>query len=179
MNKKTKKEIIYQIGNLAANNERTYTGCNQAVLGAFNKILGNKMVPESVFKAGCGLCGGVAGTGQACGVLSAGVMMISLLAGRDFQTWEQSEKMDKCFEIGRKLSEFFISKYGSTTCWGVQESVMGRYFDGNIEEDQIAFEEAQAHEIHCPSVVKAGTEKTMEILFNEGLITESDIKEQE
>jgi len=164
------KALIKKVGDAASANEKKYPGCTQAVLGAFQEVLGDEVVSEAVFKAGCGLCGGVANTGNVCGAVSGGVMMTGLFAGRDHDSWGDGDRMFQTFNLGQKLTQHFKEKYWSIDCRDIQEKLMGRAFNTNFETELEAFREAGGHTIHCPDVVRTSSEKVMEILLEEGLV---------
>ncbi len=75
--KDSEKAMIERVGKLAYDNEKQYSGCAQAVLGAFREVMGDDVVNEGVFKSATGLCGGCANTGNVCGAVSGGVMVLS------------------------------------------------------------------------------------------------------
>lgn len=80
--------------------------------------------------------------------------------------------MKHTFTVGQKLTEFFTDLYGSINCKDIQAKIMGRSFDLNAKDELEAFDAAGGHDIHCPTVVKNGTQKIMELLLNEGLVSE-------
>ena len=43
------KELIEKVGESAFQNEKVYSGCTQAVLGAFKLVLGDSVVSDDVF----------------------------------------------------------------------------------------------------------------------------------
>lgn len=165
-----KRKLVEEVGELAFQYDRKYSGCAQAVLGAFRKVLGDEAIPEAVFKAGTGLCGGVANSGHACGALNAGIMIISLFAGRDEKTWDKTDKMFRTYNIGKELIQYFKQNYWGVDCRNIQEKVLGRYFYTDREEEFAAFLKAGGHEDKCPEVVRKAAEKTMEILLEQGLV---------
>ena len=168
----TEKErsLVEKVGQAASENEKKFPGCTQAVLGAFRQVLGDKVVTEAVFKAGCGMCGGVANTGNACGAVSGGVMVIGLFSGRDEANWGDGDRMFHTFRMGQKLTQHFKEKYWSVDCRDIQEKLMGRAFNTNYKEELEAFEAAGGHDKHCPQVVRTAAEKVMEVLLEEGLV---------
>ena len=164
------KELISKIGEAAYQSEKTYTGCSQAVLGGFKEVLGDKIISDEVFTAGCGLCGGAACCGNVCGAITGGLMVLSLFTGRTPETWDDEDKMFTTFKLGQELVEDFKSRYWSMDCRGIQEKIMGRAYNFNFEDELNAFIEAGGHETKCPEVVQNAAKKVTEILIREKLV---------
>jgi C_GCAxxG_C_C family probable redox protein len=171
---KKEKELVEKVGKSAYKNEKKYPGCTQAVLGAFREVLGDKIITDEVFKAGCGMAGGVGNTGSTCGALCGSVMVISLFTGRDLQTWGEGKKMFDTFQLSQKLIDHFKEKYWSQDCNGIQEKIFGRAYNTNFPDELKAFEEAGGHTEKCPNVVKEAASKTMELLVESKLINADD-----
>ena len=172
---KKEKELIEKVGECAYQNERKYSGCTQAVLGAFRQVLGDDVISDDVFTAGCGLCGGAANSGNVCGAVSGGLMVISLFAGRTPDTWGDTDKMFDTFKLGQELVQDFKSRYWSVDCNGIQEKTMGRAFNTFFEDELAAFIAAGGHDRKCPEVVQNAAQKVMEILLREKLIDASSV----
>ena len=168
------KKLIENVGEIAYESEKKYPGCTQAVLGAFRKILGDKVITDEVFKGGCGLAGGVGNSGNICGAICGGVIVISLFTGRDLETWGDDKKMFNTFEISQKLINHFKEKYWSAECNGIQEKIFGRAYNTNFKEELDAFVKAGGHEDKCTLVVKESASKTMELLLENKLINADD-----
>ena len=84
-----KEETIKEIEELAYKYEREYGGCSQAVVGAFKKVVGG--IGDDVFKAATGLAGGIGLTGNTCGALSGGVLVLGHFVGREYDNFADPE----------------------------------------------------------------------------------------
>jgi len=164
--------LVRKVGDVAFQNEMTYGGCAQAVVGAFREVLGEDVVNEGVFKSASGLCGGCANTGNVCGAVSGGVLVLSLFVGRDLDTWESGSNFPS-YDLGQRLMNRFKESFWSINCRDVQERLMGRYFNTNYEDELQGFMDAGGHTEHCPKVTRAAAEKVMEILLEEGLVDDA------
>ena len=163
-----KEERIEEVEKLAYQYERDFGGCAQAVVGAFKKVLGDK-ISDDVFKAATGLAGGVGLTGNTCGALSGGVMVISTFLGREYDNFEDPDGIRfETFKLAKKLVEQYEAEYGSPKCEHVMTKVMGRYYD--IWTELEAFLAAGGHDDKCPSVCANAAKWTAEILISKGLL---------
>lgn len=165
-----KKELIEKTVEVAEDYERKYTGCAQCVLGAFKNVFGT--INDDVFKAGTGLCGGIGGTGNACGALTGGTMVLSVYLGREFDNFADPgfEMQGKNRELVKELYDYFMDEYGGITCKQVQKAMLGRSYDFFDEEELAKWEASTAHEKECPMVVGRSVRLVTEILIREGLI---------
>ena len=68
-----------------------------------------------------------------------------------------------------ELRRRFVDRYGSVVCGDIQGSVIGRAFDLNDAKDVDRFEEAGAHEVHCPEVVGLAARWAAEIVVENNL----------
>src|SRR6056297_3511754 len=169
-----KEDLIERAVEVAEGYERKYTGCAQCVLGAFKKVFGT--ISDDVFKAGTGLCGGIGGTGNACGALTGGVMVLSVYLGREFDNFADPgfEMQGKNRELVKELYDFFMEEYGGITCKQVQKAMLGRSYDFFDEQELAAWEESTAHEKECPTVVGRSVRLVTEMLIREGFIEVED-----
>ncbi|MFW5788236.1 MAG: C-GCAxxG-C-C family protein [Halanaerobiales bacterium] len=165
-----KEELIKKVVEVAESYERENTGCAQCVLGSFKTVFNT--ISDDVFKAGTGLCGGIGGTGNACGALTGGVMVLSVYLGREFDNFEDPgfEMQGKNRKLVKELYDFFIDEYGGITCKEVQKAMLGRSYDFFDEKELAEWEESTAHEVECPMVVGRSVKLITEILIREGLI---------
>jgi C_GCAxxG_C_C family probable redox protein len=171
----TKEELLNKVEKIAHDFEYEYHGCTQCVLGAFREVFGKEFITDEVFRAGSGLCGGVGCSGHACGTVTAGLMVISLFHGRDFEDFKNEEKMVEGFKIAQPLIEKTKKEYGSIDCHDIQEKLTGKHFDCFSEEDQKeADEKYNLHTEVCPKVVGKGARWTMEILIDRGFVNPED-----
>jgi C_GCAxxG_C_C family probable redox protein len=162
-----KDEIIKEVENLAYQYEQEFGGCSQAVVGAFKKVVGK--ISDDVFKASTGLAGGVGLTGNTCGALLGGVVVLSIFLGREYDNFPDPEGIRfQTFRLAKKLVDHYKLEYGSATCKEIMTKVMGRYYDIWTERD--AFLAAGGHDDKCPSVCGKAARWTAEILMDEGLL---------
>lgn len=165
-----KEDLIEKAVEVGENYERKYTGCAQCVLGAFKTVF--RSISEDVFKSATGLCGGIGGTGNACGALTGGVMVLSVYIGREFDNFEDSgfEMQGKNRELVKELYNYFMEEYEGIRCKQVQEAMLGRSYDFFDEEELAEWEASTAHEKECPMVVGRSIRLVTEILIREGFI---------
>jgi len=146
--------------------EKDYTNCAQCVIAAVHDVL--DMRNDDIFKAACGLAGGLAICGDsACGALSGGVLVIGEIFGRERKEFEDRGKTKKSVAISKRLHDKFMDEYGSCICSGVQEKVYGRSFNLWDANDVEEFEKAGAHTDKCPDVVGKAASWAVEILLDE------------
>lgn len=93
--------------------EREYHCCSQATLLALQEALG--LEDELALKAASSMCGGVALSGNTCGALSAGVMVMGMKQGRG-DLKEGFENVMKAMVPANKLVKWFEAEYGTTVC---------------------------------------------------------------
>jgi C_GCAxxG_C_C family probable redox protein len=167
MDKAKQTRLGKELEKLAWDYERDFGGCSQAVVGAFKKILGG--IGDDVFKASTGLAGGVGLTGNTCGALLGGVVVLSTFLGRDYENFADPDgiRFDS-FKLAKELVERFESEYGSPKCEHIQTKILGRYYD--IWTEREAFLAAGGHEEKCPSVCANAAKWVYEILTQNNLI---------
>ncbi len=96
----------------AHHNMSHYEGCTQSMVAAFMDELG--MADPLVFRAAGGMHGGMVSS-LTCGIVSAGMMVLGLLVGRE----KLEEGMDGIFPIvvpGQDLVARLEKRLGSTSC---------------------------------------------------------------
>jgi len=170
----TKNELLDKIEKNAHDLGYKYHGCTQDVLGAFRNIFGEEIITDQVFKAGSGLCAGVACSGHACGAVTGGVMVISLFRGRDFQNFQDEDKMLEGFKLGQLLITKTEKQYGSLNCHDILDKLTGRHYNCWSEEEMKIAEENGLHTTIGPELVGKVARWTMEILIDEGLVNPAD-----
>lgn len=106
---KKRKEVAQK----AIQYEQEYHCCSQATLLALQEALG--LEDELALKAASSLCGGVALSGNTCGALSAGVMIMGMKQGRG-DLKEGFESVMKAMLPANKLVRWFEAEYGTTVC---------------------------------------------------------------
>lgn len=170
-----KEELAKKASEQACENERIYGGCAQCVLGAIKTTLGN--IPDDVFKSATGLAGGIARTGAACGALTGGVMALSMFYGRDFEHFDDPDKIRfTTFQICEKLVDRFKKEYGSPNCWDIQTKIMGRSYNISRPDEYEEFLAQGGHEDKCPLVCGNSAKWVIEILDEEGLLNSPPAK---
>lgn len=164
-----REELLKEVEKLAYEYERVYGGCSQCVVGAIKKTIG--IVSDDVFKAATGLAGGVGLTGNTCGALTGGAMVISTLLGREFGNFADPERIRfKTFELVQKLVERYMEEYGSATCCHIQEKIMGRSYNLRDEKEYNDFLAAGGHDDKCPAVCGKAARWVVEILLDAELV---------
>ncbi|RJQ65625.1 MAG: C_GCAxxG_C_C family protein [Desulfobacteraceae bacterium] len=167
MDKPETEKIKKQIAELAYLYEQKYGGCSQAVVGAFKKVLNG--IGDDVFKAATGLAGGGGLTGNTCGALSGGIMVLSTFLGREYENFADPEgKRFDSFRLAKELVERFEAEYGSGKCELIQTRILGRFYDIWTERD--AFLAAGGHDDKCPSVCADACRWVVEILSEHRLL---------
>ncbi len=164
-----KEDLLTQVEQLAYMYEKEYGGCSQCVVGAIKKALG--LISDDVFKAATGLAGGVGLTGNTCGALTGGVMVISLLLGREYDNFDDPERIRfQTFELAKKLIKRFEEEYGTVVCYGIQEKIMGKSYNLWDETEYSQFLAAGGHDDKCPGVCGKAARWVVEILMDQKLI---------
>jgi C_GCAxxG_C_C family probable redox protein len=164
---KNKGELVREVGELALKYEQDFGGCSQAVVGSFKKALG--VIGDDVFKAATGFGGGIGLTGNTCGALLGGVMVLSTFLGREYKDFPDPEGIRfESFRLAKKLVERFESEYGSAKCEDVMTKIMGRFYDIWTERD--AFLDAGGHDDKCPVVCANVARWVAEILNEQDLL---------
>ena len=161
-----RSSLIDEVGVRAQYYQEKYGGCGQAVVGAFRSVLGDDVIPEAVFKSATGLSGGCAQTGNICGAISGGILVLSLFSGRDESTWDDMSKKEETYKLGRKLVSYFIDTYGDINCDEIKNNIVSKH----IAEDSIKMSEAGEKEADCSVITRKAAMKVMEILKSEGYI---------
>ena len=171
-----REETLSKVERLAIEYDQKYSGCAQCVMAALKAILREK-ISNDAFKAASGLAGGVGRTGNMCGAITGGVMVLSLYLGRKYEDFFQPKNSEniESLRIAKKLVDRFIREYKSTSCHDIQTKIMGRSFDFWKKEDEEAFLDAGGRDDKCPIVCGKGARWVLEILFEENLITDKDI----
>ena len=159
------RDIVDTASRLAAEYEKTCTGCAQSTVAGLLDALG--MENDDVFKAASGLADGIGLTGDgSCGSLTGGAMMIGLLLGRQRKDQKDMLKPMKSYLLCKELHADFIEHYGSCRCHDIQRKLMGRTYD-LLDPKQLedAFKTGMLE--HCSGVVGRAARKTAEILLRE------------
>lgn len=167
MNRKQAEDLRERVAKLAYQYEQEFGGCSQAVVGAFKNVLGS--ISDDTFKAATGFAGGIGLTGNTCGAVSGGIIVLSTYMGRDYQEFADTDgKRFDSFRLAKELVNRFESEYGSAACCKIQEKIIGRSYDIWTERDE--FLAAGGHDDKCPSVCANAARWIVEILNENELL---------
>lgn len=164
LTKAEREKILNDVYELAYDYEKEYGNCIQCTLAAIKDTFG--IIDDNVFKAAHGLAAGIGlrSTGV-CGALSAGVMVVSVLEGREWEKIADGEK-PYSYKLSRKLLDRFEEDYGSILCHQIQEKIMGRSYDLSIEGESQAYLDAGGRIDKCTSVVGNGAKYIAEMILD-------------
>jgi C_GCAxxG_C_C family probable redox protein len=165
MTEKSPEAIAERASQLAADYEKTCTGCAQsAVAGLLDAF---EIDSEDVFKAASGLADGIGLTGDgSCGSLTGCAMVIGLIFGRERKDHRDMMKPMQSYLLCKELHEEIIREYGSCRCHDIQQKTMGRTYnllDPNELEE--AMKEGMLE--HCARVVGRTTRRAAELILRE------------
>ena len=125
MTERNRKEIAGRAGELAAEYEKTCTGCAQSVVAGLLDAL--EIDSPDVFKAASGLADGIGLTGDgSCGALTGCAMVIGLALGRERKDHRDMMKPMQSYLLCKELHDEFVGEYGSCRCHDIQQKIMGR-----------------------------------------------------
>lgn len=170
MNAEARERLLEKAYNLGFEYEKVYKGCSQCAVAAIQDIFNIK--DDAVFKAATGFAGGGGLTGIGfCGGYVGGVMMISLLLGRERSDFADPERVRfKSFELARRFTQLYIKELGSVICRDIQNIRFGRpYYIADVDEFK-KFEEAGGHEDKCTDVVGLATRLGVKFILDENLV---------
>jgi len=151
----------------AYNYERQYHGCSQCPLLALQEYLG--LEDELTFKAASSLCGGLAFSGNTCGALSAGVMVLGMKYGRA-NIEEGLAGLVKGMLPAHRLVKWFEGEFGTTVC----RELSGLQMDEELLKARAAAPEAMEAALpaelieKCSQIVGKTAEKVAELISEEG-----------
>ena len=165
MTEKNREEIAERAGQLAAEYEKTCTGCAQSVVAGLLDAL--EIESPDVFKAASGMADGIGLTGDgSCGALTGCAMVIGLVLGRERKDHRDMMKPMQSYLLCKELHGEFVREYGSCRCHDIQQKIMGRTFD-LLDPKQL--EEAMKEGMleHCAGVCGAAARKAAELILRE------------
>jgi C_GCAxxG_C_C family probable redox protein len=147
--------------------EGKYGACSQCTLLAIMDAL--DMRDSKVFQASFGFAGGIASLSKTCGALSAGIMAISMVYGRELSnlTTQTEEDKRKCLQMVRDLHGRFMQEYGDIQCSIVHQQLFGRTFDQWDKNEFQEFLRMGGHIDKCTAVVGNVAQWTVEIILRE------------
>jgi C_GCAxxG_C_C family probable redox protein len=165
MMEKSAQEIADDAGRLAAEFEKTCTGCAQSAVAGLLDAL--EIDGHEVFKAASGLADGIGLTGDgSCGALTGCAMVIGLVFGRERKDHQDMMKPMQSYLLCKELHGDFIRQYGSCRCHDIQEKLTGRTYD---LYDPVQLKEAFKAGMleHCARVVGRAAHRTAEMILRE------------
>jgi C_GCAxxG_C_C family probable redox protein len=162
---KSREEIAERAGELAAEYERTCTGCAQSAVAGLLDAL--EIDSPDVFKAASGLADGIGLTGDgSCGALTGCAMVIGLVRGRERKDHRDMMKPMQSYLLCKELHDEFVREYGSCRCHDIQQKIMGRTFD-LLDPKQLEEAVKEGMLEHCAGVCGRAARKTVELLSRE------------
>jgi C_GCAxxG_C_C family probable redox protein len=165
MTEKNVQQIAEKAGRLAAEYEKTCTGCGQSAVAGLLDAL--EIDSDDVFKAASGVADGIGLTGDgSCGALTGSSMVIGLVLGRERKDHQDMMKPMQSYLLCKELHGDFIRQYGSCRCHDIQEKLMGRTYD-LLDPEQLeqAFKGGMLE--HCSRVVGRAARLTAEMILRE------------
>jgi len=157
------KDVIEKAAELAFVYEKTYYGCSQTTLAALIEAFG--FGGPDLLRASTCLAGGVALHGNVCGVLTAGMMMIGYLAGRDdLQMFDQYQR---AIDRGKILYQRFEEKFGTVSCPEIHKLKFGKSFNllNQEERDDLHRRMAETDD-GCQAVARDGARMAAELIVD-------------
>ena len=165
MTAKSPEAIAERASQLAADYEKTCTGCAQSAVAGLLDAL--EIDADDVFKAASGLADGIGLTGDgSCGSLTGCAMVIGLIFGRERKDHRDMMKPMQSYLLCKELHEEIIREYGSCRCHDIQQKTMGRTFNLlDPKELEEAMKEGMLE--HCARVVGRTTRRAAELILRE------------
>ena len=154
-------QVIEKAAELAFIYEKTYYGCSQTALAALIEAFG--VGGPDLLRASTCLAGGVALSGNVCGVLNAGLMMIGYLAGRDdLQMFEQYQR---AMDLGKVLYRRFEEKFGTVQCPEIHKLKFGKPFNLLNQEERDELHRLMGEtDDGCQAVARDGARMAAELM---------------
>jgi C_GCAxxG_C_C family probable redox protein len=158
-------ETIKKAYQLGYEYEGKYGACSQCTLLAIMDALERR--DSKVFQASFGFAGGMGSLSKTCGALSAGVMAISMVFGRELAnlTTQTEEDRRKCMQMVRDLHDRYMQEYGDIQCASVHQKIFGRTFDQWDKDEFQEFLRLGGHVDKCTDVVGNVAQWTVEIIL--------------
>ena len=129
--------------------------CSQAVLIALGESLG--IDPRTAAGVASTFGGGMACTGQTCGAVTGGLMVIGLHCNK--ARWFASRKAGLAYALGRDFLRQFEAREGSTQCRQLLEAV------GIVGDPQQAMA-SEVYRTHCQKLVHDASQILDSLLEN-------------
>jgi C_GCAxxG_C_C family probable redox protein len=128
--------------------------CSAAVFSAFSYELG--LDPDMAKKIACGFGAGISRTGNICGAVSGGIMVIGLKYGKTEAGDEAAT--EKTRALTRQFIQEFTAKNGSINC----TELLG--YDMRTPEGYTAAKESGLFITKCPALVRDAADILEKIL---------------
>jgi C_GCAxxG_C_C family probable redox protein len=128
--------------------------CSAAVFSAFSGDLG--LDPDTAKKIACGFGAGISKTGNICGAVSGGIMVIGLKYGKTQEGDEAAT--EKTRALTRQFIREFTAKNGSINC----TELLG--YDMKTPEGYAAAKESGIFLSKCPALVRDSADILEKIL---------------
>jgi len=170
-------DLLAQASRKAADSERQFWGCSQAVLGALQETL--HIGDNESFRAGTILSAGVARRGETCGALIGALMALGVACGRKQmpdkdaynQAMDHAQDVVNAFKSGIETRYKLAAPLESTMCPEIQKRLYGRSFRFIEPAERKAFNDAGGHKPYgCPMVcaiaAEAAARKILELRQN-------------
>jgi C_GCAxxG_C_C family probable redox protein len=155
------REAIKKATQLAYDYESRYFGCSQATMAGLIEAFG--IGGANLLRASTCLAGGIARRGHVCGALTAGLMMIGFLTGRD--DLAMFDQYQRAMDYGNLLYAKFEEEFGTVSCPAIQELKFGRRYDLQSGEEREELHKRMAKTGQgCQGVTSAGARMAAEII---------------
>ena len=150
----------------AYNYEIQHHCCSQATMLALQEVLG--MEDELTLKATSSVCGGMALSGNTCGALSAGVMVIGMKYGRG-DIKEDFTKIMKGMLPAAKLVKWFEKEFGTVMCRDISGFEMDEdMLKAAMENPEAMMEASDPEQVEkCSQICGKTAERVIEIISEE------------
>jgi C_GCAxxG_C_C family probable redox protein len=154
-------DVIEKAADLAFKYEQSYFGCSQTTLAALLEAFG--VGNPDLLRASTCLAGGVVLHGSVCGVLTAGLMMIGYLEGRD--DLEMFNQYQRAIDRGKILYQRFEEKFGTVRCSEIHKLKFGKSFNllNQDERDELHRKLAETDD-GCQAVARDGARMAAELI---------------
>ena len=175
---KNKEEIIMDIHEQAYRTQMNYRGCTQVVVKALMDHL--NMFSQEVFRAATPFAAGVARKGELCGALTGALLAIGLYSGRnDLKEAGPPKEVGKnsylnpytkCHDLAAEMFDRFNGFWGSTTCYVIQEKLLGRKMDASDPDVKRMMESGEYFDMlskACCNVSASAAKMAAEIILRD------------
>jgi C_GCAxxG_C_C family probable redox protein len=163
-----KKKLGEKAYSLGYEYEKKYHGCAQCVVAAVQDTF--DISNDDIFKSMTGFGGGGGGLcNGSCGAYAGGIAMLSLLAGRDRNCFEDVD-VSRAYDLTRRLHRRFIEKYGTIICRDINMKIFGRSFFTADPDDYLKFQAAGSYEDKCTDVVGLAAQWVAELIVDQDLV---------